>query len=156
MKRIATFKIPGEVELANKHLAQFPPEQVAVVNDIVVINFDDQTYPDSYKAEELRGLILSNTKGVMTTNISIKVGEMDLVKIRTDINELEKAIAAFNTVGKDKKALYDNKKELQTNLVNAKAHEAKIVDAITGLKGTIRNFENKNKVLEGELALLKI
>lgn len=170
MKRIAVFNVKQSVE-ANEHLAKFPPEQVGIVDDMIVINYDDQLYPDSYKAEEIRGLILSNIKGMMTTEISIKVSLLEIEDARASlvINEenlakLEETnITSLSETTMDKAELKELKKDRQEKInahrlaiQNTKDAIKNMENATAGLRKSIKNFENKNKILNEELALLKL
>ncbi len=170
MKRIAVFNVK-EADAANEHLAKFPPEQVGIVDDMIVINYDDQSYPDSYKAEEIRGLILSNVKGMMTTEISIKVSLLEIADAKANLatneetlEKLEKtAITELSESKLDKAGLKDLKKDRQEKInahrmaiQNTKDAIRNMENATAGLRKSIKNFENKNKILNEELALLKL
>lgn len=166
MKKIAVFNIKQEAE-ANAHLAKFPPEQVAIVDESIVINYDDQTYPDSYKAEELRALIMSNEKEKMTTNISIKVSMLHLTDAETSLSDAKAKLeelkkTTVTTTGKTKDEVKeinrDRNKKIEAYTFSIKQLEEKkrnIEEATAGLRNSIRNFENKNRILAEEIALLK-
>jgi chromosome segregation ATPase len=149
-------------------LAKYPPEQVAIVDDCIIINYDDQTYPDTYKAEELRALIMSNEKESMTTNISIKVSMLHLADTEASIadatsklEELKKTTvtATGKTKEEAKELNRDRNKKIEAYTFSLKQLADKkrnIEEAIAGLRNSIRNFENKNKILNEEIALLKL
>lgn len=167
MKQVAVFKIPSEQKQANDFLAKNPPENVAVLNEMVVINYDDGTYPDSYKAEELRALMISNEKGAMTTDISIGVGLLDLKDVEKDIKDAQEKLEAIQSTvipkGKSKKDEYILTKDRENKI---KAHEdmvkrleerkRSIEQSIAGLRKTVSNFQFKNQVLAEALAKLKV
>ncbi len=163
MKKVAVFPIK-DFEKANKLMAENPPENVACLNEFIVVNYDDQSYPDSYKAEEIRGLILSNEKQLMTTNISLKVALRDVPVVEKTIEDTQTKIADIKSTivkGKTKKEEYDLNKDKNTkiaayeqelqNYVNLKAS---IEQTIAGFKKSIKTFENKNTVLLEELSIL--
>lgn len=165
MKRVAIFDTTKEgVILANEHLAQFPPEQVANVEDKIVVHYDDQTYPNSYKIEELSALMLSNTKEAMTTNIAIKVSLLELSDATEALKDAESKLEELNATtikGNDKesKELHKDKKEkvrAYEFVVNGIKERIKnIENGISGLRKTVKNFDNKNKVLAEEIAILR-
>lgn len=130
MKKIAVFKNPEEVALANDFLAKNPPEQVSTYDDKIVINYDDQTYPPAYKAEEIRGLMLSNEKQMMTSQISLDVAEVDLVRYKDDLAKLETTEIS------------------ETNLseLSAKVEEAKLVEEPADLsKADLKKWRTDNQ-----------
>jgi len=163
MKQVAVFKIsePEEVAAANKLLSQLPPENVGFTNEMIVINFDDQTYPNGYKIEELRGLILSNERGLLTTDISIKVGLLDLERIRQELNTAGTVLADIKSTTLPKDASYDIKTDRKTKIEayenNYKALEQQATAttaAIATLQKTIHTFNSKNLVLSEAITSL--
>ena len=170
MKKIAVFKISDEkaVVLANEHLSKYPPENVGFTNEYIVINYDDQTFPDSYKAEELRGLTVSNLKGLMTTDISILVGKLDLENTKKELEETQTIVAdikstGIKTLGKKTKEIYDLNKDRNDKIdayeAKAKAFEQRITNisqSIAGLEKTTQNFKDKNAVLEAKIISLVV
>lgn len=160
MKRVAVFKIT-DAEGVNKLMAEFPPENVACLNEAIVINYDDQTYPNSYKAEELRGLMLSNEKQLMTTNISMEVALRDIPELDKTIEEVQTKIADIKSTivkGKNKKEEYDLNKDknakiaaYEKELEMYQQRRTNVNETISGFKKSVKNFENKNTVLLEEL-----
>jgi len=144
MKKVAVFKIPTEIEAANEFLSKNPPEQVAVVNEMLVINYDDQTYPAAYKAEELRGLILSNTKQLMTSAISEKVTRHDLDRYSAMLAELNQTVVTTKN-GKQK---YDISKDREEKIKKYTELIKNLTIAVTGLKESILLYEMRNKVMQ--------
>ncbi len=162
MKRVAVFKI-SDSEGANALLAKFPPENVACLNESIVINYDDQTFPPAYMAEELRGLMLSNEKQIMTTEISTKVALMDIPEVEKMIAEAKQKLEDISTTvvkGTGKAAhdaARDRKEKIAAYQAEVDAYENRkrqIEQTIAGFKNSIKNFKNKNIVLLEQLALI--
>lgn len=171
MKQIKVFKNPEEVSLANEFLAKNPPESVATVSkgdmSLIVINYDDQTYPPAYMAEELKGLILSNVKERMTSEISRDVMGVDLVlyedKLKLAEEELTRLQAETAPTELKKKEAYDWEKlqgekvlvqkqiveDLKNSIINIKNGIEKLTDSIQ------RNLVKK-ELLEKKVAELNL
>ena len=154
MKQIKTFKIPDEEAAANNFLAKYPPEQVGIVGDRLVINFDDQAYPDTYKAEELRALMLSNTKQRMTTEISIAVSKLELEKAEKELVELQATVVS--STSKKTKEIYDLTKDRNDKIKAYTDRVNNIKNAIKGLESSLDNFQFKNEVMKRVIASLNL
>lgn len=152
MKQIKTFKLPSEEKEANQFLAENPPENVGIVGEMVVINFDDQSYPSHYMAEELRALILSNSKQIMTNEIACEV-------VQREIDAAEKDLADINdthvpTVGKKTKEIYDDEKDRKTKI---EAYDKKVRDlkeSLRGLQASRANLVVRNDVMQKKIGAL--
>lgn len=150
MKQVKVFYLPEEINAANEFLSKVSPESLLTTEKAVMINYDDQTYPDGYKREEIMALMLSNEKQAMTSNISKRVTEIDLARIEADLAELKATVITVE--GKEK---YDNKKDKEDKV---KAYEMKISNmkrAIEELNESITRAETKNGVLQEVLDTLK-
>lgn len=177
MKQIKFFTIPDEVEKANEFLAQNPPEGVATVSKgeqcYIVVNYDDFTYPNAYKAGEIRELMLSNTKTSMTSAISRGVMEIDLKKYKGELEVAQKnqaendAVVVPMVIGKDGKSkgkeIPDYKvQEAKTKRGNELAEEiTKLTDTIANIEMGIKNLTAsiardtiKNDALQAQLDLV--
>ncbi len=129
---------------ANDFLAKYPPESVATVSkgDVcyTVINFDDYTFPDAYKAGELRELILSNTKESMTSEISRDVMGLDLAEYETKLENAQSELA--NVENSEVPMVIAKEGKMKgKEVLDYKVQEAKTKHA-TELTATIKELES--------------
>lgn len=139
MKQVKFFSVPEEIMQANAFLAVTPPESVATVSKgeqcFVIVNYDDQTYPDAYKAEEIRGLMLSNTKEAMTAKITRDIMTLDLDKFQGDLKKAETELATVEAMEVPMVTVKDGKNKGK-----------KILDYVVQAEKTIKATEWKAKV----------
>lgn len=153
MKKIKVFNLPEEVDQANDFLAKNPPEQVSTITQgglfgtksYIIINYDDQNYPVEYKIEEIRGLILSNTKQLMTNEISMNTSQRDLDKFSDELAELEATEVPQN---------YDLKKDREEKIKKYKELIASLEQVNAGLKESSARFVTRNEVMEDYIDVL--
>lgn len=166
MKQIKLFKVPEEVSLANDFLAKNVPESVATVSKgetcFIVVNYDDFTYPNEYKAGEIRELMLSNEKESMTASISKDVMTLDLTNYKKVLaNKLDELIEVeamkMEVVLKDKEKYdWNNHKtvkvaEIKQDITALETSVKNIQNGINKLTESNDRFENKNKCLQSHL-----
>lgn len=152
MKRIAIFKL-SQVNEANALIAANPPEQVSVAGMFfprIVINYDDQTYPDSYKIEEIRALILSNEKQKMTSLISLGAMELDCEKFKKEVMELEAGIITTPST-KDE---YDSNKEKEVKVKKLKDTIKTLEDSMPPLLESIARSDTRNASMHSHIRSL--
>lgn len=163
MKQIAIFKTDAEgVKLANEFLAKTPPEQVIIMdNGQIAVNYDDQSYPDTYIAEELNGLILSNRKEIMTNEVSIETMQYDLQKREAELKNLEEnkvEILSKDMPNQTKEEKEAKKQQEQLEITeNAKRGEriGELLVQISNIKNGIDKMVDSNKRCEFKISSLQ-
>lgn len=152
MKQVAYFKLPEQEAEANVFLAKHPPEAVSANLNSLIVNYDDQTYPDSYKAEELGGLILSNTKQIMTSEIALKSTKHDLDKFTKILAELNSTVIT-EVDGKQK---YDLSKDKDEKVKKYTELVAGLTKSCAELESSIEMYKTRNAVMQGMVSDLNL
>ncbi len=147
MKQIKIFKVPEEVAQANDFLAKTPPESVATISKgeqcFVFVNYDDQSYPAGYIADELKGLMLSNTKENMTSEISVEVMGVDLVLYEDKLKLAEEELTRLETEEApvtSKKEKYDWEKLQGEKVLAQKEIVAELKQSVGNIKNGIQKL----------------
>lgn len=160
MKQIKVFKNPEELALANDFLATYPPESVSTITksgffysqSLIVINYDDQQYPDSYKKAEIEELMLSNTKETMTSLISKGVMQLDLEDFEEKLESAKEELADAEA------EVYQKEGEMKPEISKhdwEKAQAEKILklkQRVTDLTNSVANIKNGIEKLEDSIA----
>lgn len=109
MQQVKVFNLSSEINEANEFLAKNPPAQMFNHEGLLVVHFDDQSYPAEYRIEECRALMLSNTKACMTSEISLRVTEIDFKKFDGQYAELTRSFDEIKSEHDALKATLDDK-----------------------------------------------
>lgn len=166
MKQIKIFKNPEELDLANEFLSKNPPESVNTIHrgdqSLIVINYDDQSLPPEYLAEEIKALMIGNIKSKMTTEISKEVMKLDLIKYEDKLKlakeEEDRLVSETEPAelsGKDKydwSGLQEKKIKTQKDIVQDLTNSVNnIKNGISKADESIETYTAKNVVLQSKL-----
>lgn len=146
MKQLKIFSLPAEEAAANDFLSKNPPELVTPFADKIVIYYDDASYPQAYKAEEIRALMGANVKEIMTHAISMWVTEIDLDFARSLLVQAEAIVVPSDPKTKKPDTAITNDKAMKiqehTNAI------AGLVNGIANLSEMIRRFNTRNIAMQ--------
>lgn len=143
MKQVKYFKVPEQESELNDFLAKTPPESVSTASKgeqcYTIVNYDDNTYPDHYKAEEIRALMLSNEKESMTAAIARDVMDIDLRKTEADLLKAEEEVVTAEATEVPLVQVTEGKKK-GTQITDYVAQKAQ-TEKVTALKQTVSNIK---------------
>lgn len=153
MKQIKIFAIPDEVDAMNAFLAINPPEVITPFTDKVVFTYDDGSYPASYKMEECRALIASNTKDIMTHGISMRVSEIDLEFAKGLLATVSAIVVPIDPKTKkpDTGILADKEAKIKEHTLSISG----LTNGISNLAEMIRRFATRNQAMEEMIAKIE-
>lgn len=149
-KQVKSFALPSQEQEANEFLAKNPPESVASFSDRIVINYDDVSYPDAYKEEEIKALMLSNTKQIMTTGISTRTSEIDLARFEAELESLR-----ATSVTSGGKVKYQDERDREAKITAYEERANNIKKAMKELAEAVIRLDTRNFVMQEMLDNLK-
>lgn len=87
MLQVATFLLPQEQDKANAFLAEHKPQTVNFNKDMVVVFFEDGTYPVAHEIADIQELIIANKKGRFQMEVALHLMEAEREELNAKHNK---------------------------------------------------------------------
>ena len=91
MLQVASFALPADQDKANAFLATHKPSDggVSFNKDMIVVFWDDRSYPAEYQIADLEELLRSNRAAAIQQEVALAVAQAELVGLPTNLAQYD-------------------------------------------------------------------